>query len=142
MTEVAQTVLTICRTCRPKDAAADAEPAGLNLCRAVARAIEDTGSGAQVTLRAIACLSACERACSASIVAPGKFSYVIGNLVPGDAEDVARFAALHAESPDGIPPWRARPEKIRKNTLARVPPPGAEHPLVEEILHEDVSAPR
>lgn len=91
-------------------------------------------TGEAVEIRSIACLSACSRACSAAIAAPDKFAYVIGGLAPEDAEDLVAFAALHADSFDGVPPWRARPEKIRKNTVSRVPPPGAEHALVEEIV--------
>ncbi|MDR4306402.1 DUF1636 domain-containing protein [Chelatococcus sambhunathii] len=124
------TTLTICRTCRPEGAAADAEPAGSVLVRAVARAATDA---AAVEVRAIACQSACSRACSATVAAAGKFSYVIGNLVPEDAADLVAFAEAHAAAVDGVPPWRSRPERIRKNTIARVPPPGADHPLVERL---------
>ena len=121
--------LTVCRTCRPEGSPAEAEPAGAGLARATARAagaFED-----KVDVRTIACLSACGRACSATVAAPGKFSYVIANLTPEDAADLVAFAAAHAESADGIPPWRARPERIRKNTAARVAPPGVQHALVE-----------
>lgn len=124
------TVLTICRTCRPEGCPADELP-GTDLGRAAAEAVRRLGGGVEV--RSIACLSACGRSCAASVAAPGKFSYVIGNLSPQDADDIAAFALAHAAAPDGVPPWRARPEKVRKNTLARVPPPGTEHTLVEEI---------
>lgn len=129
----ARSHVTICRTCRPDGAPADQPPPGEVLGRAVAAAIARLGAAERVEVRAIACLSACKRACSVSVAAPGKFSYVVGDLAPEDAEAIATFAALHAESPDGVPPWRSRPEKVRKCTVARVPPAGAEHQLVEEI---------
>ncbi|WP_020178693.1 DUF1636 domain-containing protein [Methylopila sp. M107] len=125
-----RSTLTICRTCRPEGAAPDAEPAGAALGRATARAVSGLAD-APVDVVAIACLSACGRACSATVAAPGKFSYVIGNLAPEDCDDLAAFALAHAASPDGIPPWRSRPEKIRKNTIARIAPPGVAHALVE-----------
>lgn len=128
-----RTTLAVCRTCRPEGVPAEAEPPGAALGRAAADALRRLDAGAQVEIRAIACLSACGRACSASVSAPGKFAYVIGGLGPEDADDLAAFARAHADAADGVPPWRARPEKIRKNTVARVPPPGLEHPLVEDV---------
>jgi predicted metal-binding protein len=133
-----RTTLTICRTCRPEDAAAADVPPGAELGRAAAQTIARRGLGDRIEARAIACLSACSRACSAAVAAPGKFSYVIGELGPADAEALVTFALRHAESADGIPPWRERPEKIRKNTLARVPP-GGSHALVEDIVEDEVS---
>lgn len=101
---------------------------------ALARAALAVASGeTAVSVRAIACLSACGRACSAAVAAPGKFSYIVGGLAPEDAADLVAFARAHAESADGIPPWRSRPEKIRKNTISRVPPPDAAHALVEHV---------
>lgn len=125
--------VAVCRTCRPEGAPAGESPPGEALGRGVAAAIARLGAEARVEVRAIACLSACKRACSVSVSAPGKFSYVIGDLGSEDAEAIATFAALHAESADGVPPWRARPEKVRKSTVARVPAAGADHPLVEKI---------
>lgn len=125
------TTLTVCRTCRP-EGNGSTEPPGARLGRLALEAIELDGQGA-VEVKAIACLSACSRSCAASVSAPGKFAYVIGGLSPDDAQDLAAFALAHAAAADGVPPWRSRPEKIRKNTVARVPPPGGEHALVESI---------
>ncbi|RXF74001.1 DUF1636 domain-containing protein [Hansschlegelia zhihuaiae] len=134
-----RTTLTICRTCRPEGGPSEAEPPGAALGRAAAEAARRLGPEAGVEVRAIPCLSACGRACSASVSAPEKFSYVIGGLAPEDAGDLVAFARAHAESADGVPPWRARPEKVRKNTVARVPPAGCDHALVEEVREaEDV----
>lgn len=126
------TVLTICRTCKLEGLSPE-DPAGARLGRAAAAALAARGEEPAVEVRAIACLSACGRSCAASIAAPGKFAYVVGGLAPEDAEDLLAFAIAHSKAPDGVPAWRARPEKIRKNTVARVPPPGSEHALVEEV---------
>lgn len=136
------TTLSVCRTCKPEGSRPDDEPAGAALGRAAAVALRRAG-GTAVEIKAIACLSACGRACVASVAGPGKFSYVIGGLLPEDAEDLAAFAQAHAAAPDGVPPWRARPEKVRKNTVARVPPAGAEHALVEDVTEtEDLTTRR
>lgn len=126
----ARTVVTVCRTCRPDGFADAATPPGAALALAVRDALAGDDD---IDVRAIACLSACGRACSASIAAPDKFAYVIGGMDPADAELIATFARGHAKSMDGVPPWRERPEKVRKNTVSRTPPPGAGHTLVEEI---------
>lgn len=144
MTPGARTVLTVCRTCRPEGSNAADEPAGATLGRRTFEALRNVDPLGTVEIRSIACLAACSRSCAASVAAPGKFSFVVGGLEAGDAADLARFAALHAEAEDGVPAWRSRPEKIRKNTIARIPPPGVEHALVEEIatLEEDLSTRR
>ncbi|GLK81134.1 DUF1636 domain-containing protein [Methylopila turkensis] len=122
--------ITICRTCR---AAGDErpDPPGAALSRATAAKVAETNAAGSIQVTAIACLSACSRACSATVSGDGKFSYVIGGLTPDDAGDLVAFAEAHAASADGIPPWRARPERIRKNTIARLPPHGTPHPLIE-----------
>ena len=61
--------------------------------------------------------------CSVALQAPGKWSYVYGNLDPAaHAPDILRGAGLYAASADGIVTWRDRPEVFRKQSLARVPP--------------------
>jgi predicted metal-binding protein len=129
----APTVVTICSTCRPEGVPEEGERTGAVLGRAVVRALAASGPEVHVETRAIACLSACSRACSVAFASPGKFAYVIGNLLPEDAGTVADFAIAHAKSADGVPPWRERPEKVRKNTISRVPPADAEHALVTTI---------
>jgi predicted metal-binding protein len=58
-----------------------------------------------------------------SVAAPGKWTYVIGNLDPErHAADILAFARQHSLHEQGLPVWRERPEHIRKNTIARVPP--------------------
>lgn len=133
------TVLTVCRTCRPEGADPNDVPPGEELGRRAAAALRDARPD-RVEIRAIACLSACKQACAATVAAPGKFSYVVAGLTPDDAEALVAFAGLHAEAPDGVPPWRERPGKVRKNTISRVPPPDMPHPLVEEILRGEEEA--
>ena len=71
----------------------------------------------------VECLSNCTRSCTAAISAPGKWTYVIGDLDPDrHAGDVIDFARLHRAHEQGVPEWRDRPEHVRKHTIARVPP--------------------
>ena len=57
-----------------------------------------------------------------ALSAPGRWSYVYGRLSDANAQDVVKGAAAYATAPDGIVPWRSRPEIFRKQSLARIPP--------------------
>ena len=39
-----------------------------------------------------------------------------------DVADILSGAAAYAAAPDGIVPWRERPEIFRKQSIARIPP--------------------
>ena len=39
-----------------------------------------------------------------------------------NAKDIVAGAVAYAAAPDGLVPWRARPEIFRKQSLARIPP--------------------
>ena len=43
-------------------------------------------------------------------------------LTPAAEGDIVAFARLHQAHDQGLPMWRERPDHIRKNTVARVPP--------------------
>jgi predicted metal-binding protein len=71
----------------------------------------------------VECLSICKRPASVALAAPGKWTYVIAGLEPEPhVEDIVTAAKLHAESQDGVPPWRERPECFKRNVVSRTPP--------------------
>jgi predicted metal-binding protein len=109
--------LFVCITCR-RDGDAPAGPrAGLRLRAALEREAGD------LEIVGVECLSNCQRGCSAAVSAAGKWTYIIGHLDPEKhVADMAAFARLHRASVDGLTVWRERPEHVRKNTIARVPP--------------------
>lgn len=112
--------LVVCTTCRngPPEGG-DAPRDGQRLFDALQAA--DLPEG--VRLRGVECLSACTRGCTVALSAPGRWSYVQGGLHPAlHLPDILTAAALYAAAPDGLVPWRARPEIIRKGTVARIPP--------------------
>lgn len=113
--------LHVCVTCRGSEAVAGEPRPGARLLAAVERRTAETGGG--LTIVGVECLSNCSRSCSAAVTAPGKWTYVIGNLDPDlHATDILTFARQHGDHESGLPVWRERPEHIRKNTIARVPP--------------------
>ncbi|UFX42925.1 DUF1636 domain-containing protein [Bradyrhizobium sp. 41S5] len=111
--------LHVCITCRAGQTAAEGEIApGARLHAALVEA----GVPDDVNLVPVECLSACSQGCSVALSAPGRWSYVYGRLSADNARDVIAGASAYAAAPDGIVPWRSRPEIFRKQSLARIPP--------------------
>jgi predicted metal-binding protein len=134
--------LIVCTTCRPAGADRNLPAAGQALLDAVLSAVPNTTAAqpapgatdptdttapapprGDVAVRGIACLSGCSRACTVALQAPGKPSYVFGDLV-ADAETAAQVLAcarLHAGSADGQLARSDRPERLRSGLLIRLP---------------------
>jgi len=74
----------------------------------------------QLTLKPVACMSACSHACVVALAAPQKMTYVFGDLDPKDVELILQTAELYLTKPDGILPWAERP--LKKGVIARIPP--------------------
>ncbi len=111
--------LAVCITCKREGMLPDDPRPGARMFAALAALALPEG----VTLRPVECLSACSQGCSVALQAPGKWSYIYGNLDPAaHAADIVHGAGLYAVSADGIVPWRDRPQVFRKQSLARVPP--------------------
>ena len=112
-------ILHVCITCRAGQTVSEGEPTpGLRLHRAIA----DIGAPPGVAIVPVECLSACNNGCSVALSAPGRWSYVYGRMSEADARDIVAGAAAYALAPDGVVPWRSRPEIFRKQSLARIPP--------------------
>jgi predicted metal-binding protein len=111
--------LHVCITCRAGQTIPEGQPTPGAQLR---DAIVDAGVPSGVTLVPVECLSACNQGCSVALSAPGRWSYVYGRLSEANAQDVVAGAAAYAVAPDGIVPWRTRPEIFRKQSLARIPP--------------------
>ncbi len=117
------TIIHVCTTCRGPDDPSEAleDRAGARLHRAVlARA---AARGDDVIVVGVECLSVCKRPCTFGYAAPGKWTYVYGDMPPETGADtVLDGAALYAATPDGLIPWRQRPDALKKGVVSRVPP--------------------
>lgn len=112
--------LVVCTTCRLPNGADD--PGGTDAPRAGAR-LSEALRAAGISHRRQECLSACSRGCAVVFRGPGRWTYVQGALDPDrDMDALLAMIRAYADAPDGVVPWRARPEIIRKNTIARIPP--------------------
>lgn len=118
------TEVIVCTTCRPAGASRELPAAGAALFDAVQAAQQQGLAGPSVRVRGMACLSSCSRACSVAFQAPGKYTYLFGDLVPDaeTAEHVLACAALHAAAVDGNLLRNERPARLRSGILARLPP--------------------
>ncbi len=106
--------LLVCVTCRSGE-----DAVGAALHDTLAARLADAG----IAVRPIACLSVCKRPCTVALAAPGKWTYVVGDLDARDhVEDVVTAAEKYAASSDGIVSWRERPASFRKGVVARTPP--------------------
>lgn len=129
------TELVICTTCRPAGASRDLPAAGEALLQAVLEAqavqsFDDPAAAASVQVRGIACLSACNRACTVALQAAGKHTYCFGDLVPDDdtAAQLLALGQLHQRSADGTLARNDRPPRLRGGILVRLPPLAATAP--------------
>jgi predicted metal-binding protein len=109
--------LFVCVTCRDAAAPPEATRAGALLAASLGPLPEG------IHLRPVECLANCKRGPSAAMTRAGGWSYVFGHLDPAaDGPALLAGAALLAASPDGLMPWRGRPEALKRGMLARIPP--------------------
>lgn len=113
-------VIYVCVTCR-QAGAIDSDPRpGVLLAEATERAAK----GTEIEVRRLRCFANCARGPSAALRANGSWTYVFGGLDETCAEALIVAARMMADAPDGILPWRGRPERLKRGLIARVPPIG------------------
>lgn len=67
-------------------------------------------------------MSGCLRPCTAAFRAPGKATYMFGDLDPlTDRDALAEFAELYAARADGQTRMMERPKPLRRKILGRIP---------------------
>ena len=116
----APVVVYVCTTCRRAEDEPETPRAGARLAAALA----DAPATAGVAVLGVECLANCKRGPSAAMARDGGWSYVFGGLDPAadGAAALLEGARLLAEAPDGLMPWRGRPEALKRGMVARVPP--------------------
>ena len=117
----AETSITIyvCITCRGGRPLDLMPVPGAALAQATARAAAGTG----ITVRRVRCLANCNRGLSAAMRRDGAWTYVFGHLdAATGAAALIEGARLFAHAPDGLMPWRGRPDALKRGLVARTPP--------------------
>lgn len=80
------------------------------------------------SLQAVECMSACDRSCTFSLAAPGKYSYLFGDIDANTetleeiSSAVIECAVQYSDKPDGLLPWSERPKPLKKGIVAKIPP--------------------
>ncbi|MHC8491124.1 DUF1636 family protein [Thalassospira sp. SM2505] len=114
--------LNICITCTASNADAQTDPRHGKMLfdRMVELCAE---RDLPFDLRPAECLTNCKSGCSVALNGSGKWGYVYGNVDPETMiDDLCDLATRYADSDDGIVAWRERPETLRRNVIARIPP--------------------
>ncbi len=117
--DIGAVAIFVCETCRGGRPLDLTPVPGAALAEATAQAAAGTG----IVVRRIRCLANCNRGLSAAIRRPGAWTYVFGHLdaVTGPLA-LVEGARLFAHAPDGLMPWRGRPEPLKRGLVARTPP--------------------
>ena len=111
-------VVYVCRSCRSEaDPNADPRPGA-----ALAQTAVALGQADGVDIRSVNCLANCKRGLSAAMRSADGWSYMFGALSEDDAADLVVGARLLSASPDGLMPWRGRPDSLKRGLVARIPP--------------------
>lgn len=111
--------IQVCVSCRA--AHEPLEPRG-ERAGAKLRAALDALAGPQIVVSPVECMSVCRRPCTIGFAAPGKWTYVYGDFMPDQAAAILVAADLYGAAPDGIIPWRTRPDALKTGVVCRIPP--------------------
>lgn len=76
-----------------------------------------------IAVESVECLAVCKRPATIAFAAPGKWTYVIGDLeLNAHVDELIDSARGFAASDNGIVPWNERPACFKKGVVSRTPP--------------------
>ena len=115
-------IVYVCVTCRGQSGEGEVACPKARPGARLAAATECAAAGTEVVVRRLRCFANCSRGPSAAMRADGSWTYVFGGLDERNAGALIEGARLLAAAADGILPWRGRPDVLKRNLIARVPP--------------------
>lgn len=120
-----QHILFVCKTCAT--VYVEGKPQGKSGGQELLEKLQELHSNWELReefqLQEVGCMSACSRSCAISFAAPGKYTYLFGDLPATEsAEAVLKCAKLYFEHPEGYLAWADRPKPLKNGILARIPP--------------------
>lgn len=113
--------ITVCTSCKHKET--QCKP-GYELIERLRAALDAAGDciPEDFAVSGVACMAGCKRPCTVAYHGTRKATYLFGDIEPdADIDDLVTFARQYAYLHDGWCSSVDRPDKLRKNTLARVP---------------------
>jgi predicted metal-binding protein len=122
----------VCESCAGvwKDSRQVGNSGGYLLLSELADKAADWPLAAEFEIEGVKCMGACNRPCAIAFAAPNKSTYLFGDLSHSGSlsdsladlsSDVLTCAAMYHQNPDGAMPWSARPERLKKGLIGRVP---------------------
>ncbi|PWV95644.1 putative metal-binding protein [Hoeflea marina] len=88
----------------------------------LAARLASPGAGKGFRVESVACFAGCERPLAVAFTAPGKASFLFGDIDPiEDVPALLSFAELYRGLDDGWCRESERPAGLRGKTLARIP---------------------
>jgi predicted metal-binding protein len=81
---------------------------------------------AEFHIKGVKCMGACDRPCAIALAAPGKSTYLFGDLNRGEslaatAQSILECADLYHHKTDGTMAWSERPDQLKKGLVGRIP---------------------
>ena len=124
-----QHTMFVCRTCAStwQDGKRIGESGGQQLLNQLLAQSQNWSLVNEFTIKPVECMSACTRACAIALTAPGKITYLFGDLspsaetLPATSAAVLECASLYFTKPDGLMAWSERPKLLQKGILAKIP---------------------
>jgi len=120
-----EAVVHVCTHCRHPDykARRQGKPGGEALPEALKTALEEQGLDHIFKIEPITCLGNCKKRCRLSVVAPGRWSWLIGDLSPqDDFIELMDFLRAWQAAENGLIPKEERSKWLLRHGLGRVPP--------------------
>jgi predicted metal-binding protein len=124
----AQHTLLVCTTCSStwKDGKPVGESGGEKLLKQLQQHHQSWDLQNEFAIKAVECMSACNRSCAICFTSNGKYTYLFGDL-PTDLSasqisGVLECADKYYSDEQGVLPWAERVEPLKKGVVARIPP--------------------
>jgi predicted metal-binding protein len=124
----AQHTLFVCTTCSStwKDGKRVGESGGQRLLKLLQQHHQDWKLQAEFAIKAVECMSSCNRSCAICFASTSKYTYLFGDLSADlsatEIADVLECADKYYSHPQGSLPWSERPEPLKKGIVAKIPP--------------------
>jgi predicted metal-binding protein len=121
--------ILVCSTCASvwQDGKRVGLSGGQKLLEELTQQSQNWSHSSAFTIQSVECMSACSNSCVIAFTAPGKFTYLFGNLnrdadcLSATSTAVLDCANLYFQKPDGMMSWSERPEPLKKGIIARIP---------------------
>ncbi|MGB3636908.1 MAG: DUF1636 domain-containing protein [Rivularia sp. (in: cyanobacteria)] len=124
-----QHTILVCSSCAStwQDGKRVGTSGGEKLLKELEEKHQDWTLSEEFTVKSVECMSACSHSCAVAFTAPGKMTYLFGDLdrdseaLSDTSAAVLECASLYYQKPDGQMPWSERPQALKKGVLARIP---------------------